>query len=95
VPWGRRCDLGCESWPDEDDYAECAICGEPTKRYSNLRPAEPDEARSQVLHIRFEEFYEEYCEARGQSVSGPLVDNTDEFDAELADLLAGSDLEDA
>lgn len=92
MAWGRRCDLGCESWPDLNTYDECPTCGEPTKRYSNLHPLSDVDARSTALHYRFDEFYEEWCEARGQTMAGPLLDNVDDFEAELADLLSGSSM---
>jgi hypothetical protein len=56
---GRRCSIGCESWPDEPDYHECPSCGEPTTRYRNLFPLSPHDARVKRLHILFEEFYED------------------------------------
>jgi hypothetical protein len=66
---GRRCALGCESWPDESDYARCPQCGEPTSRYSDLYPLSSEEARSKKLHIEFERFYEARCERLGTPTS--------------------------
>lgn len=60
MAWGRRCDLGCESWPDADDYKRCPECGGETTRYSNLRPMDDDEAASAKAHKEFETFYEVY-----------------------------------
>ncbi len=54
---GRRCDLGCDSWPDDEDYKRCPICGEETTRYNNLRPLPEDEARSVKAHHEFEAMY--------------------------------------
>lgn len=51
---GRRCDIGCESWPDTAEYKVCPVCGEQTTCYSNLHPLDVDEARSKRLHIEFE-----------------------------------------
>ena len=70
--FGRRCAIGCESWPDEDDYKTCPICGEVTTRYNNLLPLDSEEAASVANHARFEEFYENWCEKRGITVSGPI-----------------------
>lgn len=70
---GRRCDLGCESWPDEMIYSKCPVCGEPTTRFRNLTPLSDDEAQSKLLHAQFEEFYTRYCLAQGQTVDGPLA----------------------
>lgn len=75
--WGRRCDLGCESWPDEMLYLKCPICGEETTRFSNLRPLPEDEAKSILLHKQFETYYERYCTIAGQSVDGPLQELSD------------------
>lgn len=69
---GRRCDLGCESWPDEPIYKKCPTCGEPTKRFSNLTVLSPEEARSKLLHTEFETFYERRCAARGVATDGRL-----------------------
>lgn len=65
---GRRCDMGCETWPDDDDYARCPQCGEPTTRYRDVHPLDADDARSKRLHIEFERFYAERCERRGVPV---------------------------
>lgn len=69
---GRRCDLGCESWPDELIYQKCPTCGEPTTRYTNLYPVSDEEGRSAIRRAAFERFYEEHCRTRGVSVDGPL-----------------------
>lgn len=66
--WGRRCDFGCESWPDHDDYATCPACGEETTRYSNLKPLDADVARSLKLELDFESYYEEHCKQLGMPV---------------------------
>lgn len=68
MAWGRRCDLGCESWPDDDRYVNCPVCGEPTTRFSNLRPLSPSEAN----HAEFEAHYIEHCLTLRQPVDGPL-----------------------
>lgn len=95
MPWGRRCDLGCESWPDDDEYGTCPICDEPTTRFSNLRPLDADDAQSILAHRDFNDFYAAYCSARGQTVDGPLTGDPEplegelDLDAEIALLLAG------
>jgi hypothetical protein len=69
---GRRCDLGCASWPDSDEYNECPTCGEATTRFGNLTPLPDDEARTITLKIKFDEFYEARCIERGIPTDGPL-----------------------
>ena len=78
MAWGRRCDLGCESWPDDKEYDPCPVCGQEAKRFSNLRPLEDDEARKQKARIDFEAYYEKYCEERNQGVEGPLSPEVEE-----------------
>lgn len=73
MAWGRRCDNGCESWPDHPLYETCPRCDEHTKRFSNLTPLDHDEAQSIYLHIAFEAYYEERCATLGVPVEGPLV----------------------
>lgn len=72
MAWGRRCDVGCESWPDDDAYETCPVCGEPTERFSNLRPISDEEARSMRLTLEFEQYYIDYCNDRGQPQDGGL-----------------------
>jgi hypothetical protein len=69
---GRRCDLGCESWPPDERFITCPVCGEPTENYTNLKPLELDEALSILNHQKFERFYEGHCRSRGIDVEGPL-----------------------
>jgi hypothetical protein len=69
---GRRCSLGCETWPDQMLYQTCLICEEKTRRVSNVTPLPVEDAMAIYLHRRFEKFYELYCAERGQSVDGPL-----------------------
>lgn len=71
---GRRCAIGCESWPDEPIFVKCPICGETTKRCRGLTPLPNDEAQSILLHSEFETYYVRYCAKRGQPVEGPLPD---------------------
>jgi hypothetical protein len=72
---GRRCSLGCESWPDDDRYSVCPNCGEETERFRNLYPLSLKEAESKVNHIKFEAFYEERCMLRGIPTTGPIPDD--------------------
>jgi hypothetical protein len=51
---GRRCAMGCETWPDDDAYKLCPTCQEPTRRCRNVRPLNPTEARSKKNHADFE-----------------------------------------
>lgn len=75
MAYGRRCDLGCESWPDDDSYESCPVCGQPTERASGLKPLPADDARDLKRTLDFEAFYEAWCLERGQTVDGPIVDD--------------------
>lgn len=75
MAWGRRCELGCESWPDEPVFQKCPECGGPTKRWKNLDPIDHDEAESIAKHKAFERFYEDHCRRLGIPVAGPLGDD--------------------
>lgn len=68
MAWGRRCEIGCESWPDDKAYETCPKCDEPAKRYKNLTPLDESEAK----HEAFEVFYAKRCERLGIPVDGPL-----------------------
>lgn len=83
MAYGRRCDLGCETWPDDDTYERCAVCGQLTERASGLRPLSDDDAAELKRGLDFEAFYEAWCIERGQTVDGPIVDD-------LERLVAGS-----
>ena len=72
MAWGRRCSIGCETWPDEPVYDPCPTCGEKTTRYKNLTPLPADEAQSILLHAQFERYYERRCARLGIPVEGPL-----------------------
>lgn len=87
--WGRRCDIGCESWPDSDEYDVCPCCGEETTRYSNVLPIDEDDAQALKATLFFEGFYEDYCATHGQPVDGPL-EPTDEQHAKYDALYAGT-----
>lgn len=54
---GRRCAMGCETWPDETEYLSCPICREPTKRYRGVDPMPGKEAKSAKNHGDFEHYY--------------------------------------
>lgn len=71
---GRRCDMGCESWPDSNEYRVCPLCGEPTTRFRNLQPLDEDEAR----RVKFDAFYAGWCEGRNQPLDGPLPNTPEE-----------------
>lgn len=51
---GRRCDIGCMTWPDDKKYNPCPICGEKTTRYRGVTVDDEDE----INHALFEAFYE-------------------------------------
>lgn len=80
---GRRCTIGCETWPDEPLYVKCPICGEQTERYRDMEPLDSAEARAIRMQEQskdavdpnvaaFEKFYARRCRARGIPVDGPL-----------------------
>jgi hypothetical protein len=77
MAWGRRCDIGCESWPDEPIYQKCPTCGEPTTRFSNLTPVSAEEGRSAIRAAAFERFYEHHCREKGQPIEGDLPYDAD------------------
>jgi hypothetical protein len=69
----RRCDIGCESWPDKAIFSTCLDCGEPTERVGNIEPTISDEdAEVRLLYVQFDRYYERWCAAKGQPVEGPL-----------------------
>lgn len=73
MAWGRRCDMGCESWPNDSvKYGVCPQCGMETSCFSNLHPLTKDEAEQRVKEIEFERVYEEHCARLGQTVDGPI-----------------------
>lgn len=81
---GRRCDVGCESWPDDDEYEVCPICGEDTTRYTNLTPISEDEAQTIKAYMFFEGYYEDHCASKNQSVDGalePTQEQHEKYDA--------------
>jgi hypothetical protein len=70
--WGRRCEIGCEDWPDTLEYRICPRCDGETTRFSNLRPLSAEDARSIKSHIEFNAYYEQRCTRLKIPVSGPL-----------------------
>lgn len=61
---GRRCPSGCETWPNDAEYAQCPICGDETKVFRGVEPLARSAARSKRLHVEFDAYYE----ARGDRV---------------------------
>lgn len=53
---GRRCDLGCETWPDDDMFDVCPECGQKTTRYKKVSPIDMEDA----VPMLFEAFYREW-----------------------------------
>lgn len=68
---GRRCEAGCESWPDDPRYKVCPICGEATKRYRNLSPLD----KSEALHAEFEAFYAAWDDEHDPDRLTPVADD--------------------
>lgn len=75
---GRRCSIGCETWPDQVIYSCCPTCGEETKRYKNVTPLSEEEAQSILSHIEFERYYAKRCVRLGIPVDGPLPERQSE-----------------
>lgn len=73
---GRRCTLGCETWPDALLFRKCYVCGEDTRRVrgETVEPLSDEEAMKIVLYHEFEKFYERRCRRLGVPVEGPLED---------------------
>lgn len=68
----RRCEMGCESWPDSDLYNFCLSCGEATTRIKQSPTLTDEEARSRTLHALFEEHYAWRCAQIGVEPDGPI-----------------------
>lgn len=69
---GRRCDMGCETWPDKTLYTKCPKCGEKTTRYRDVYPLPEDEAKAILLDEQFKLYYEKRCAKLGIPADGPL-----------------------
>lgn len=54
---GRRCKAGCATWPDLDEYLDCPVCEEPTRRFRGLTPLSESAATSRRKHAEFDRFY--------------------------------------
>lgn len=73
---GRRCDLGCETWPDDDRYDTCPECREETTRYSNVKAITAEEASAR----EFELFYEAWDAAHDPArLAGDAVNAAGRF----------------
>jgi hypothetical protein len=68
--WGRRCSLGCQDWPDTNEFERCLTCGQSTRRYSGLTPMMLSEARSMLKQAKFNAFYAKHCERLRIPVAG-------------------------
>jgi hypothetical protein len=55
---GRRCKMGCSTWPDKSTYSLCPSCGEATFRFSGITPLTDEQASFVVKQLEFEDFYE-------------------------------------
>jgi rRNA maturation endonuclease Nob1 len=53
---GRRCAIGCETWPDDQKYSLCPTCGERTQRFRGVNPLSAEEAASLKSHADFEAY---------------------------------------
>ena len=64
----RRCKICLTNWPATlkigktvEQFLTCPDCDEKTDFFGGVDPIDQDEARSRVLHIRFEAFYIEHA----------------------------------
>lgn len=73
---GRRCALGCYTWPDKAMYLNCAVCGEPTERFKKRSPVDEEAAQRYFLELQFEKYYFKHCAQLGIPVDGPLQGET-------------------
>lgn len=83
---GRRCDQGCESWPDDDRYKFCFLCGEKTTRYSNLQPLTIEEAN----RVEFDLYYKRWDEQHPSARLAPDAPNAAGRFRSVAGLIAAS-----
>lgn len=87
---GRRCETGCETWPDQNIFSTCPICNGATTRYRDMDPLDVDEAmkiladakneraarfESDRKRRKFEVYYADRCARIGVPVEGPLSDD--------------------
>lgn len=56
--FGRRCAMGCATWPDDERFKVCPACGQSTVKYRGVTPMDEDEAN----RYAFEAFYKEWDE---------------------------------
>lgn len=50
---GRRCEPGCESWPNLPRYKVCPVCGEDTTVYRGLSPLTSGEASAREFELYY------------------------------------------
>jgi hypothetical protein len=55
---GRRCPIGCFTWPDDEKYRVCPECGDETTRFRGVQPLDEEQATM----LRWEAFYREWDE---------------------------------
>ena len=68
----RRCELGCESWPNLSAFETCPACGEATTLYREMEPLGIIEAQRLKNDLEFETYYSDRCDKRGIPTDGPL-----------------------
>jgi hypothetical protein len=73
---GRRCSMGCETWPDTDEYSLCPICDNDTKRFRGVEPLLDQVALSKKCHAEFQRYYK----------NQHIADTKPYTDAELSDM---------
>jgi hypothetical protein len=59
---GRRCPMGCETWPADEKYKHCPICGEGTRLSRGVAALDPEEARIKKAYADFESYYNDIHE---------------------------------
>lgn len=55
---GRRCAMGCETWPAAADFALCPTCKGPTRLYRGVHPLPAEDAKRLLRLAQFEDFYD-------------------------------------
>ncbi len=68
-----RCPTCLTNWPTTAQYARCPECGEQCHSVWNDNPIDGEEARSRLLHAKFEAFYAERAK-RQANEAAELVD---------------------
>jgi len=85
---GRRCDNGCETWPDDQRYKRCPACGQHTTLYKgdNVDPLSESEANL----AEFQHFYRRWDAERSPKRLSPNAANAAGRFRDVSGLIAAS-----